>query len=149
MTQAMYEKDISIHLKRLNKAIKYVHDDEVPIRIPRLDYSSLRITSYSDAAFANNADLSSQLGRVVLLTDDNHNVISVSYKSYNSRQVACSVQSAKVIAFADQLDDALAIGKQLEFILRQPIPVQHTDGLQEHVRHYIERRSQERETNYA
>ena len=80
------------------------------------------ITTYTDAAFTNNADSSSQLGRIFHLNDDTHNSVSVSYKSYESGRVARSVLSATVIAFADLLDDALAIRKQLEFVLRQPIP---------------------------
>ena len=57
------------------------------------------------------------------MTDDNHNAISVSYKSYKSRYVARSVLSAEVIAFADLFDDALTIHKQSKSVLRQPIPV--------------------------
>ena len=53
----MYEKDMNTLCKRLNRAIKYVHDHKASIRIPKLDYKSLRITAYHDAAFANNADL--------------------------------------------------------------------------------------------
>ena len=111
VAQAMYEKDISKHWKRLNKAVKYVHDHKASIRIPKLDWNSLRITAYSDVAFANSADLSSQLGRIVLLTDDYHNAIPVSYKSYKWRRVARSVLSTEVITFADLFDDALAIRK--------------------------------------
>ena len=55
----MYEKDISKHCKRLNKAIKYVHNCKLSIRIPKLDLNLLMITAYKDDAFANNADLSS------------------------------------------------------------------------------------------
>ena len=115
--------DINTHCKRLNRGIKYVHDHKASIRIRKLDYNSLMIIAYSDAAFANYAELSSELVRIVLLTDDNHNAIPVSYKSCKSRSVARSVLLVKVIAFADLFDDALAIHKQLEFVLRQPIPV--------------------------
>ena len=108
----MYERDMSTHCKRLNNAIKYVYDHKASTRIPKLDYISLRITAYSEAAFANISDLSSQLGRIVLLTDDKHNDIPVSYKSYKSRRVAHSVLSAKVITFADIFGDSLAIRKQ-------------------------------------
>ena len=106
------------NLQTLKKVIKYVHDHKVSIHIPKLDCHSLRITAYSDAAFANNAELSSHLGRKVLLTDDNHNSIPVSYKSYRSRRVVRSVLSAEVFAFADLFDDAFAICKKLEFVLR-------------------------------
>ena len=81
VARAMYEKDMNTHFKRLKKAIKYVHDHKACIQIPKLDYSYLRTTAYGDASFTNNADLSSQLGRIVLLTGDNHNAIPVSYKS--------------------------------------------------------------------
>ena len=77
-TRAMCEKDISKDYKRFKKAIKYVHDGKASIRIPKIDCNLLRITAYSDAAFANNADLSSQRGFVVPLIDDNHNSIPVS-----------------------------------------------------------------------
>ena len=123
VTRVMYEKGISKHCKRLNKAIKYVHDHKASIRILKFSYNSLRITAYSDAAFANNADLSSQLGRIVLLTDDNHNAISVSYKSCKLRRVARSVLYAEAIAFADLFNDELAIRKQLKSVLRHPTPV--------------------------
>ena len=76
------------------------------------------ITDYSDAAFANNADLFSPLGRIVLLTDVNQDSIPVFYRSIKSRRVARSVLSAEEIAFADLFDDALAIRKQLKFFLR-------------------------------
>ena len=116
----MYENDISKHCKRLNKAIKYVHDTKASIRIPKLDCKSIRIKAYSDAAFVNNTDVSSQLRRIVLLTDDNHNAIPVSYKP---RSVACSVLSAEVIPFVDLFDDVLAIHKIFEFVQIQSIPV--------------------------
>ena len=62
------------------------------------------------------------------MTDDNHNAIPVSFKSYKSRRVARSVLVAEVIAFADLFDDALAIRKELEFVLRQPILLQILTG---------------------
>ena len=114
---------ITKHCKRLNKTIKYVLDYKESTRIPKINYNPLRIKAYCDAAFTNNADLSSQPGRIAFLTDGNHNSIPVSYKSYKSRRVGCSILSAEVIAFADLFDDAFAIRKQLEFVLRQSIPV--------------------------
>ena len=74
----MYEKDISKHCERLNKAIKYVHDHRVSVGIPKLDCSSSWIEAYSEAAFPNNADVSYHLGQILLLTDNNHYAIPVS-----------------------------------------------------------------------
>ena len=81
LTRSMYEKDMSTHCKRLKKLIKYLHDQKAPTRIPKLDYDSLRMTAYSDASISNNAGLSSRPGRIILLINDSHNAISVSYKS--------------------------------------------------------------------
>ena len=122
VARAMYQKDMSTHCKRLNKGIKYVNGHKASIRIPKLDYNWLRITAYSNAAFSNNADLSSQHGQIILLTADNHNAIPVSCKLYKLRRAARPVLSVKVIAFADLFNDTLAIRKQLEFHLRKPIP---------------------------
>ena len=84
---------------------------------------SLRITAYSHAAFAYNADVSYYPGQIVLLTGDNYNAIPVSYMSYKSRRDARSVLSTEVIALANLLDNTLAIRKQLEFNLRKLIAV--------------------------
>ena len=91
--------------------------------IPKLDFRSLQIYAYSDFAFANNADSSSQLGYIILLTYATNKAVGVSYKSYKVKRIARSVLSAEVIAFADFSDNAIAIRKQLEFILKPPIPV--------------------------
>ena len=108
----MYEKDVNKNFKRSNNRIRHVHDHKASIRIPKFDSSSFRINAYGDAVFPNNADVSSQLGRILLLTDYNRNSIPVSYKSYKLRRVACSVLSAEAIASADLFDDALTIRKQ-------------------------------------
>ena len=123
VTRTVFERDPSEHCESLNKAIKYAHHNIASICIPKLDLDTLRVVAYSDAAFANNIDLSQQLMRIVPLTDVSNKAIAVSYKSYKSRRVARSVLSAEVSAFADLTDDALAIRKQLEFILIQPVPV--------------------------
>ena len=117
-TSSRYEKDITNHSRRLDKAIKYVHDYKESIHIHKYDCNSLKITAYSDAAYANNSVLSSHLGRIAPLTNHNHNSIPVSYKSCKSRLVARSILSAEVIALADLFDDMNAIRKQLEFVLR-------------------------------
>ena len=120
VTQVMYYENIMKHSKPLKNATKYVHDHKESIFIPKLNYSSLQITSYSDPELTNNADLYSQLSRIFFLTDDNHHSVAVSYKSLHVTRFALS---AEVIAFGDFFDDELSILNQLEFILRQPIPV--------------------------
>ena len=68
-------------------------------------------------------DLSSQLGRVVLLVDEAANAAILSFKSYKSRRVARSVLAAEVIEFADLFDDSFTLRKQLEQALNRPLPM--------------------------
>ena len=120
----MSEKHITKHCKQLNREIKYVHNHKASICIPKLHCNSLKNTIYIDLAFATTAEISSQLERIFILTDDSPNYIPVSFRSCKSRCVTRSGLSAEVIALADLFDNALAIRKQLEFSIRQPISVQ-------------------------
>ncbi len=90
---------------------------------PKLDLNSIRLVGYSDTAFANNHDLTSQLGRIILLTDDHNAAVPIAFKTYNSRRVTRSVLSAEVIAFSDMFDDAFAIRSQIEQALRRGVAV--------------------------
>ena len=90
---------------------------------PRLDQYSLRIVGYSDAVFAKNIELSSQLCRIVLLVDAAANAKILSVKSYKSRRVIWSVLAAEVIAFASLFDHAFTFRKQFEQALYRALPM--------------------------
>lgn len=83
----------------------------------------MRIVGYSDAAFANNPDLTSQLERIIVLMDNSKSAIPVSFKSYKSRRVTRSILSAEVIVFADLFDDAYALRSQMEQVTSSAIPM--------------------------
>lgn len=83
------------------------------MKIFLLDLDSIRVVGYSDKRFANNFDLNSQLGGIILLMDDRDLAIPIDFKSYKSRLVARSVLSAEVIAFAYLFDDSYALLYQL------------------------------------
>ena len=91
------------------------------LKLPSLGRNGIRIVGYSDAAFANNYDLKSQLGSIILLTDNSGSAEPIAFKSYKSRRVACSVLSTEVIAFADTFDEALAIRAIIDHAYRRPI----------------------------
>ena len=109
--------------KRLNSAIRYANNNVAHLKLPKLELSSVRIVGYSDASFANNHDLSSQLGRIARLIDDDDAAIRICFKSYKSRRVTRSVLSAEVIAFADLFDDAVALRYQIEQALKRAVPM--------------------------
>ena len=84
ITLERFKEDAQAHWKRLNAAIRYATKNVAHLKFASLELNSLRIVGYSDAAFANNHDLKSQLGRVVLLVDDKDNAVPISFKRYKS-----------------------------------------------------------------
>ena len=91
------------------------------VQFPKLDLNIARLVGCSDAAYANNHDLTSQLVRIILLTDDNNAAIPIAFKSHKSRIVTRSVISAEVIAFADIFDGVFVIRSQVEQALHRSV----------------------------
>ena len=88
-----FSVDAAAQVKRLNAAIRYAHNNVAHLPLPKLNLRSIGIVGYSDAAFANNYDMTSQLCRIVLLMDDENCCIPISFKSYKSCRVTRSVLS--------------------------------------------------------
>lgn len=82
-SDAFDENHISI-IKQANKVVKMDHEHQATLRFPKLDLDTLRIIWISDASFANNRDLTSQLGYLVFLADGNDRIVSLCLKSYKA-----------------------------------------------------------------
>ena len=123
VTGERFKTAAKTHIQRLNAAIRYAIANATYLKFPKLDKASLRIIGYSDAEFANNVDLSSQLGQIILLTDNTAAAIPISFKSYKSRRITRSVLSAEVIVFADLFDEAYALRSQLEQATTRAVPL--------------------------
>ena len=67
--------------------VKHVRMHRLQIQVPKLDISSLCIVGLSDALFASNSDLTSQLGYVCFLYDATEAVIPVAFNSYKAPMV--------------------------------------------------------------
>lgn len=85
---------------------------------------SLRVVGFSDASFANHDDFTSQLGHICFLSDASGRIFPISFRSYKSKGVTCSVMAGEVIAFSDLFDIAFALAFELNDILPHPFPVQ-------------------------
>ena len=124
LAQAMLERfkvHTRSHWKRLNSAIRYAHNNVAHLRIPKLGHKSIGIVGYSDASF-ENYDISSQLGRILLLVDDDDVAVPIFSESYKSRREARSVLSAEVIAFTDLFDEGYAFRSQAKHALQRSVP---------------------------
>ena len=58
-----------------NRAVHYAVTNRVPLAIPKLDHSSIRIVGFSDASFANILDLSTHFRYIILLVDKFNNSV--------------------------------------------------------------------------
>lgn len=85
---------------------------------------TIRIIGFSDASFANNADLSTQLGHIFFLTDRDGTSVSIKLKSYNSNLIVRSAMAREVIAFRDLFDLAATLAAKVGDLLQRTIPIQ-------------------------
>lgn len=91
---------------------------------------------FTDAAFANNEDLSSQIGYIIALanvtqTDQSIHMQTniVHWSSTKCKRVTRSVLAAELYAMAEGFDTAVAIATTLKMILRRQVPLSiYTDS---------------------
>ncbi|KAI9036662.1 uncharacterized protein KD926_001616 [Aspergillus affinis] len=121
------KKDAESLNKRLNwqlenaaRGLKYV----------KLDLKSLQLLVFTDASFANNKDLSSQIGYVIVLADKRNasnttavNANIVHWSSIKCKRVTRSVLASELYAMAHGSDIAFAIKSTLDQILQTNIPI--------------------------
>jgi hypothetical protein len=88
-----------------------------------LDVVSLHDIFYSNASFAGNLDISSQIGGIILLKDKHGNAHIPHWFSKKCPCVTGSVLAAEIIGFVTAFDMASALRDVLEEIYQQSIPL--------------------------
>ena len=131
ITESQFQEDANSHITSINAIVKHIHSNpDIILRFPRLDLGSLRIQEYTDAAFGNNFNSSSQLGYIMFLADCRNRCQPISWSSYKSKRVTRSVLRSEVMSFAEGFDVAYSLKHDLENILLKQIPlVMLTDSL--------------------
>jgi hypothetical protein len=82
-----------------------------------LDISSLSLLVFIDASFANNKNLSSQIGFVIILTDRNQSVNVLHWSLIKCKRVTRSVLASKLYALAYSFNIGAAIKSMIQRIL--------------------------------
>lgn len=72
---------------------------------------------YRDTFFANNADLSSQLGYNVFLSDNTDKCQAIVWLSHKGKRVTTSVLGTQVMAFSDVFGVAYSFKVDMEMML--------------------------------
>lgn len=101
MTKSLQERLI----KTLNNGIRRaLTDTSRGRRYAPLNENKVHMRVYTDASFATNDDLTSQLGYLVLVCDDNHRCHVLNFASKKSQTVTCTVIGGELYAFTDAFD---------------------------------------------
>ena len=118
-------------LKSFNRTVKHLkgtHSRCFPFSPLKKDFLNMRV--YTDASFAGNDNLSSQLGFVILLCDSSDRAHILEYSSRKSKRVVRSILGGEVYAFASGFDRVFILRHDLETIFRMKIPLHMlTDSL--------------------
>ena len=93
------------------------------LRFVQLNPKQLRLITFTDAAFANNTDLSSQIGYVIVLADQDNFANILHWSSTKCKRVTRSVLASELYAMSNAFDISSAIKCTLEKILRTSLPL--------------------------
>jgi hypothetical protein len=96
---------------------------DIDLKFAKLNLSSLRMLVYTDVSQANNEDISSKVGYIIILADHSKQASIVHYQSLKSQRVTRSSMAGEKSAFADGFDNAFILRHDLENMLGQPVPV--------------------------
>lgn len=106
----------------LTAAIKALNSPRELV-FPALDMDTLEIRVYADASWANNKDLSSQLGFMIYLVDASGRCSLIHWQSKKSRRVTRSTMAAEIFALCNGFDAGFAFKDMVEEILGREVPL--------------------------
>ena len=124
ITEDIIDMNQTEYLKRLNRAVNLSITHRYSLKFPKLHLKSLRVIGFSDSSFANNDDISSQLGYICFMGEETERAIPIVFNSYKSRGVTRSPMAGEVIAFSDMFDVAGTMSEEVGFFVNRRTPVQ-------------------------
>ena len=114
------EKDV----KALNKRIQWqIENPARGLRFVKLDKGSLELVVFTDASFANNQDLSSQIGYVLVLADSTGNANVLHWSSTKCKRVTRSVLASELYGMAHGFDMGASVKSTVDRMLEMNLPL--------------------------
>ena len=108
--------------KTLNKRLKWqIEHFDRGLRFVKLDITTLKLIVFTDASFANNPNLSSQIGYVLCLADASNKANIIHWSSVKCKRVTRSVLASELYAMAHGFDTGAVIKSTVEKILKIPL----------------------------
>jgi hypothetical protein len=88
-----------------------------------LDKDSLSIITFTDAAFANNKDFSSQIGYIIVIADKHNKANILHWSSTKCKRVTRSVLVSELYAMAVGFDISASMKATIDRILNKEVPL--------------------------
>ena len=107
---------------KYNKIVRDLKNNVSEIFIGKLDFESLKVVVFSDAAFGNLPGGASQLGHIIFIVDNNNQCVPIAWASKKAKRVARSTLTAETLAAMEGVDMALMIKAMLEEITLKKTP---------------------------
>lgn len=109
--------------KLLNKRLQWqIDNSDRGLKFVKLDTNKLQLTVFTDSSFANNKDLSSQIGYVIVLTDGTKANI-IHWSSVKCKRVTRSVLASELYGMANGFDMGVALKATVEPQLDIKLPL--------------------------
>ena len=89
----------------------------------KLNKDTLKLIAFTDASFANNTDLSSQIGFVIVLADASGKANIIHWSSTKCKRVTRSVLAAELYRIAHSFNIAAAVKSTIDKMLSITIPL--------------------------
>jgi hypothetical protein len=110
--------------KSLNKRLSWqMGNADRGLKFVKLDINTLQLLVFTDASFANNKDLSSQIGYVIVLADATKKANIVHWSSIKCKRVTRSVLASELYGMAHGFDIGTAIKSTVDKILQVNLPL--------------------------
>ena len=114
------DKDV----KALNKRLQWqIENAARGVRFVKLEKESLQLLVFTDASFANNRDLSSQIGYVLVIADANGRANILHWSSTKCKRVTRSVLASELYGMAHGFDIGASVKSTIDRALRVNLPL--------------------------
>ncbi|RFU24242.1 hypothetical protein B7463_g12093, partial [Scytalidium lignicola] len=111
-------------VKSLNKRLQWqIQNAARGIQFVKLEKETLQLLIFTDTSFANNRDLSSQIGYIVALADQKGNANTLHWTSVKCKRVTRSVLASELYGMAYGFDMGATIKSTIEGILEIDLPL--------------------------
>ena len=109
--------------KRLDQIFKRLKENQYELRYGNVDLKTAEVLVFSNRSFANNKDLFSQNGYIILLLNEKHNCSILSWSFTKFKRVTTSVLAAELYAIAHVYDAGFIMAYTVGKLLNRPMKI--------------------------